>query len=68
MKRDYNMSLSFKKNHFSEENYSKMKYMYNEIIETEHRMMYILIGVKKYLESNQIDKANFYVRTIYFKS
>ena len=51
--------LKLQKNHFSEENYSKMKYMYNEIIETEHRMMYILIGVKKYLESNQIDKANF---------
>ena len=51
--------LKLQKNHFSEENYSKMKYMYNEIIETEHRMMYILIGIKKYLESNQIDKANF---------
>lgn len=51
--------LKLQKNHFSEENYSKMKYMYNEIIEIEHRMMYILIGVKKYLESNQIDKANF---------
>lgn len=51
--------LELQKNHFSEENYTKMKFMSNEIIETEHRMMYVLMRIKRYVDSDEKEKASF---------
>ena len=50
--------LELQKNYFSNENYTKMQYMSNEIVETEHRMMYILMAIKKYIDKNENDQAS----------
>lgn len=49
--------LELQKNYFSNENYIKMQYMSNEIVETEHRMMYILMTIRKTIIKNENNKA-----------
>lgn len=53
--------LELQKNYFSNENYTKMQYMSNEIVETEHRMMYILMNIKKYIDRNENNQAAFMI-------
>lgn len=50
--------LELQKNKFSKENFDRMRVMSNHIDETEHRMTYILMKIKHYIEMNEIDKAN----------
>lgn len=50
-------SLEVQKNKFKEENYNKINVMSNQIIDAEHRMMYVLIQIKNCINNGDYDGA-----------
>lgn len=50
-------ALEAQKNSFNKENFDKMKIMSNQIIDTEHRMTYILMQIKNLIQNKEYSKA-----------
>lgn len=50
-------ALKVQKNEFQQDNYTKMQAMSNQIIEIEHRMMYIFMQIQNQLELHHYEQA-----------